>query len=194
MSMLVRAKWLLYTGNMPLEIKQHPSLTMNQWDEIGELCKKYIDYTEKRKVQPGVAPVLLRMIYVWCFTKDNDAFRKLQEKQSLLLTNDWYFERVCLCVPAKNIPMQFQIILQLKRESNSKYDAKITGVIDDRNQVQSEIYSCVIGKRVHVSDSVARQLIGKYQGVERYHIDQPVIIWFNAKGPQVALSGTKGEE
>ena len=194
MGMLVRAKWLLYTGNMPLEIKQHPGLTTNQWDEIGELCKKYIDYTEKRKVQPGVAPVLLRMIYVWCFTKDNDAFRKMQEKQSLLLTNDWYFERVCLCVPAKNKPMQFQIILQLKRESNSKYDAKITGVIDDRNQVQSEIYSCVIGKRVHVSDSVARQLIGKYQGVERYHIDQPVIIWFNAKGPQVALSGTKGEE
>lgn len=194
MSMLIRSKWLLYTGNMPLEIKQHPSLTVNQWEEIGTLCKKYIEYTEKRKVQPGVAPILLRMIYVWCFTKDNDAFRKIQEKQSLLSTNDWYFERICLCVPEKNIPMQFQISLQLRRESNSKYDAKITGIIDGKNHAQSEIYSCVIGKTVHVSDSVAQQLIGKYRGVQRYNIDQPVIIWFNAKGPQIAISGTKGGE
>lgn len=194
MSMLIRAKWLLYTGNMPLEIKQQPGLTMDQWEEIGKLCKKYIDYTEKTKVQPGVAPILLRMIYVWCFTKDNDAFRKIQEKQSLLSTNDWYFERICLCVPEKNIPMQFQISLQLRRESNNKYDAKIIGIMDGSNKAQSEIYSCVIGKTVHVSDSVAQQLLRNYQGVHKYNTDQPVIIWFNAKGPQIAISGAKGGE
>lgn len=187
--MLIRAKWLVYTGYMPLEMKQHPILSVEQWKEIGELCGKYILYADRNGEQLRTAPVLFRMIYIWCFTKDNIEFDSLRKRQNMLATNEWFFERICLCEPGTDIPRQFNINLHLKRGTDRKYIATINN--DGKKDI---LCNCTVGKKVHVSDAVAQRLMGNNLGSEKYNINQPVIIWFNAKGPQIGFCEQKGDK
>lgn len=191
--MLIRAKWLVYTGNMPLETKQCPSLRADQWKELGELCDKYIRYADRKEEQLRMTPVLLRMIYVWCFTRDETAFANLRNRQAMLSTNDWYFERICLCDLGTDVPKQFKINLQLKRGTENKYLATIVSSLEEnRTEGRDIMESNIHGKQVHVPAAIAQQLLGNEFGSEKYNVSQPVIVWFNAKGPQIGLQRQKG--
>lgn len=188
--MMIRAKWLLYTGNMPLETKQQPALTINQWNEIGELCRKYIIYADHRGEKLRDTPVFLRMMYVWCFTKDGKAFENLQNRQNMLKTNEWYFERVCLCNVGTKTPKLFKVNLQPRKGTKNKYNATIVAPVEG---VNDEIENNVKNRQVHVPDSVAQELMGKGIGDAKFNINQPVLVWFNAKGPQIGLP-EKGDQ
>lgn len=191
--MLIRAKWLVYTGNMPLETKQYPSLNADQWKEMGELCEKYIRYADRKGERLRMAPVLFRMIYVWCFTRDKTEFESLRNRQNMLSTNDWYFERICLCDPGTDVPKQFKINLQLKRGTENKYVATIVSSLEENGAEKRDIVgSNIHGKQVHVPVAIAQQLLGNVFGSEKYNVSQPIIVWFNAKGPQIGLQRQKG--
>lgn len=191
--MMIRAKWIVYTGNMPLETKQHPALTTEQWEEIGELCEKYIRYADRKGEQLRTAPVMLRMVYLWCFSKNNTAFEEVRNRQKMLRSNDWYFERICLCNPATSNPKCFLVNLQLRRGTNNKYRATVVSSIAEANGNASDVIeSNVDGKQVHVPENVAQVLMGNEFGNDKFNIEQPVVIWFNAKGPQIGLPGNKG--
>lgn len=190
MIMLIRAKWLLYTGNMPLETKQCPILTQEQWNEIGKLCKKYITYADPQKEKLRDAIVFLRMIYVWCFSKDKHEFEDLRDRQNMLKTNEWYFERICLCNVGTNTPKLFKVDLQLRKGTNNKYDAIVVASSDG---IKDEMALNIKNRQVHVPEFVAQELMGKEFGNSKFNINQPVVIWFNAKGPQIGLP-EKGEK
>ena len=182
--MMIRAKWLLYTGSMPLETKQYPILTLNQWNEIGQLCKKYITYAEQNQEKLRDAVVFLRMIYVWSFSKDRQEFEYLRERQNMLRANEWYFERVCLCNIESNVPKLFKVNLYLRKGTNHKYNAT---VVASNDGITDEISANVRNRQVHVPDFVAQELMGKEFGCAKFNINQSVVIWFNAKGPQIGL-------
>ncbi len=190
MAMLIRAKWLLYTGNMPLEISQRPVLTLNQWHEIGRACKTYITYAELKAEKLRDALVFLRTIYVWSFYRDDGEFERLQRSQSMLRANDWYFERICLCKLGSDQPKLFKVNLQLRKGSDKKYIATIVAPADG---IEDEITKNVKNRQVHVPDHMAQELIGSGSGGAKFNISQPVAIWFNAKGPQIGLP-EKGEK
>ena len=188
--MMIRAKWLLYTGNMPLETKQRPTLTLSQWNEIGQLCKKYITYADQKKEKLRDAVVFLRMIYVWSFSKDKDEFERLRDRQNMLRANEWYFERICLCNVGTNTPKLFNVNLQLRKEKQNKYNAI---VVASNDGIRDEIAVNVKNRQVHVPDFVAQELMGSEFGSIKFNIKQSVVIWFNAKGPQIGLP-EKGEK
>ncbi len=183
-TMMIRAKWLLYTGSMPLETKQYPILTLNRWNEIGQLCKKYITYAEQNQEKLRDAVVFLRMIYVWSFSKDRQEFEYLRERQNMLRANEWYFERVCLCNIESNVPKLFKVNLYLRKGTNHKYNAT---VVASNDGITDEISANVRNRQVHVPDFVAQELMGKEFGCAKFNINQSVVIWFNAKGPQIGL-------
>ena len=192
-NMMIRAKWLVYTGNMPLETKQHPALTTEQWEEIGELCERYIKYADRKGEQLRTAPVMLRMVYLWCFSKNKTAFEEIRNRQEMLKSNDWYFERICICNPATSEPKYFRVNLQLRKGTNNKYKATVvSSIAESREKVKDVIDSNVDGKQVHVPENVAQVLMGNEFGNEKFNIEQPIVIWFNAKGPQIGLPGNKG--
>lgn len=188
--MMIRAKWLLYTGNMPLETKQRPALTLSQWNEIGQLCKKYITYADQKGEKLRDAIVFLRMIYVWSFSKDKEEFERLKDRQNMLRANEWYFERICLCNVGTNTPKLFNVNLQLRKEKQNKYNATIVASNDG---IRDEIAVNVKNRQVHVPDFVAQELMGREFGSIKFNIKQSVVIWFNAKGPQIGLP-EKGEK
>ena len=188
--MMIRAKWLLYTGNMPLETKQRPTLTLSQWNEIGQLCKKYITYADLKGEKLRDAIVFLRMIYVWSFSKDKGEFERLKDRQNMLRANEWYFERICLCNVGTNTPKLFNVNLQLRKEKKNKYNAT---VVASNDGIRDEIAANVKNRQVHVPDFVAQELMGSEFGSIKFNIKQSVVIWFNAKGPQIGLP-EKGEK
>lgn len=189
-AMLIRAKWLLYTGNMPLEIKQRPILTLDQWNEIGRSCKEYITYAEQKGEKLRDAFVFLRMVYVWSFSRDRQEIEQLQKDQGMLRTNEWYFERICLCNIGSDLPKRFKVNLQLRKGSNNKY---IATVFASEDEIEDEIVKSVKNRQVHVPEFMAQELMGKEFGCAKFNIKQSVVIWFNAKGPQIGLP-EKGEK
>jgi len=92
--MLIRSKWLLYSGYFPLEENQYPGLkikemkenellptkgeeagvlkngwlgyvTKEQWREINGLCEEYIKYCNKKDILPKPFTLFLRAVYAW---------------------------------------------------------------------------------------------------------------------------------
>ncbi len=198
LQMLIRAKWLFYTGHLPMTNKQTPVLTVEQWSEIAELCEECIQYADRKNEQLDMSIVMLRMIYIWCFTRNKDEFEQLRERQGLLRGNEWYFEKVCICNPGTAEPKQFIINLEKNHNSNkNEYIATIAESIDanKRGGKRDEIESVIVGsnkKVLHVPVRVKEILLNGRKGQDLFKVDQPVVVWFNAKGPQIGLPGTKG--
>ena len=198
LQMLIRAKWLSYTGYLPMTNKQTPALTTEQWSEIAELCEDYIHYADRKAEQLDMSIVMLRMIYIWCFTRNKDEFDQLRDRQGLLRGNEWYFEKICICNPGTSEPKQFIINLIKNRSSNkNEYIATIAESVDatKRGGKRDAIESNIVGstkKPLHVPARVKEILLNGRKGQDVFKVDQPVVIWFNAKGPQIGLSGTKG--
>ena len=198
LQMLIRAKWLAYTGYLPMTNKQTPALTDEQWSEIAGLCEEYIQYADRKNEQLDMSIVMLRMIYIWCFTRNKDEFDQLRDRQGLLRGNEWYFEKICICNPGTTEPKQFIINLVKNRNSSkNEYVATIAESVDakKRGGKFDAIESIIVGsakKPLHVSARVKEILLNGRKGQDVFKVDQPVVVWFNAKGPQVGLPGAKG--
>lgn len=194
--MLIRAKWLYYTGCLPMTNKQTPALTDEQWSEIADLCEKYIQYADRNSEQLDEAIVMLRMVYSWCFTRNMDEFRQLRDRQGMLSKNEWYFEKLCICNQGSTEPKQFLINL-IKNKDKNEYRATIVESIDakKRGGRLDAVESNIVGnnkKTVHVPARIREMLLNGREGQDVYWVDQPVIIWFNTKGPQIGRILTKG--
>jgi len=198
LQMLIRAKWLCYTGFLPMTNKQTPALSDEQWSEIAELCERYIQFADRRSEQLDTSIIMLRMVYIWCFTRNIDEFYRLKKRQGMLKGNEWYFDKIAICNPGTTEPKQFIINLVKDPDSNkNEYNATIAESIDakKRGGRKDAIEASIVGnskKTVHVSARVKEILLNGHKGEDVYKLDQPVIIWFNAKGPQLGLPGTKG--
>ena len=198
LQMLIRAKWLSYTGYLPMTNKQTPALTYEQWGEIADLCEEYIQYADRKAEQLDMSIVMIRMIYIWCFTRNKDEFDQLKNRQGLLRGNEWYFEKICICNPGTTVPKQFIINLVKNRNSNkNEYIATIAESVDakKRGGKRDAIETIIVGstkKSLHVSARVKEILLNGRKGQDVFMVDQPVVIWFNAKGPQIGLPVTKG--
>ncbi len=196
--MLIKAKWLSYTGYLPMTNKQTPGLTDDQWREIDDLCQKYIRFADSRNEQLDMSIVMLRMIYTWCFTRSNDEFEQLKNRQELLRGNEWFFDRVCLCNPGVTEPKQFIVnLVQNRNSSKNEYIATIVESIDakKRGGKMDVIESNIVGrsrKTVHVPAKIKEIILNGDKGKDFYKVEQPVVIWFNAKGPQIGLISGKG--
>ncbi len=196
--MLIKAKWLVYTGYLPMTNKQTPSLTEEQWNEINDLCQKYVQFADSRDEQLDMSIVMLRMIYTWCFTRSKEDFEQLRDRQGLLRGNEWYFEKICVCNPGISEPKQF-IVNLVKNHNSSKneYIATIAESVDakKRGGKMDVIESNIVGsskKIVHVPARIKEILLNGRKGQDIFKVEQPVVIWFNAKGPQIGLPSAKG--
>lgn len=198
LQMLIRAKWLCYTGSLPMTNKQRPSLTVDQWSEISGLCEKYIQFADTRSEQLDTSIIMLRMIYIWCFTKNRDEFNQLRDRQGMLRGNEWYFEKICICNPGSEEPKKFIVNLIKNRNSDkNEYIATIAESLDSRKRggKMDAIETNIVGsskKSLHVPSRIKEILLNGRTDQDVYKVDQPVVIWFNAKGPQIGLLGIKG--
>lgn len=197
LQMLIRAKWLSYTGQFPMTSKQKPKLSIEQWREIGDLCDLYIQYSMKNNEQMDMAIVMLRMIYVWCFTNNKEEFEQLKERQHLLRGNDWYYERICLCNPINGEPKKYYVNLIKNRNSlKNEYVATIAESLDGKEKGSlDEIDKNIVGvgarKIIHVPARIREILLNGKTNQDAYRIDKAVTIWFNAKGPQLGMAEGK---
>ena len=173
--MLIRAKWLLYTSRFPLEEKQRPTLSRNQWKELSDLCEEYYGYCIRNDVRLKVAPLLINAVYKWSYGGDIrrslDLFDRLRQQWR---GKDWFVERIGLCLPGKTQMMIFHV--DIVRTAANKYRAKIC-------YVSSGVQALYGRYNIYVSDSVLEYLFDGQLPRERYNINKPVVIWFNAEGP-----------
>lgn len=197
-ALIVHQVIVFLTGYLPMTNKQTPALTTEQWSEIAKLCEEYIQYADRKAEQLDMSIVMLRMIYIWCFTRNKDEFEQLRDRQGLLRGNEWYFEKICICNPGTSEPKQFIINLIKNRSSNkNEYIATIADSVDamKRGGKRDAIESIIVGstqKPLHVPARIKEILLNGRKGQDVFKLDQPVVVWFNAKGPQIGLPGTKG--
>lgn len=187
--MLIRAKWLIYTGNMLLEEKQTPILTRSQWSELNELCGYYIIYCAKNNVPVKPSVNIIKGIYLWTYTNNIAEAKQVFSSARLNMGNEWFFERIGLCIEGTNRLRQFNI--DIKRNSHGKYEATIKRELAVNGKVGD---SNIIGRYgIYVSDWVLSNLFDGQQPRERYDIPKPVVIWFNSQGALLGLAGSEKE-
>lgn len=177
--MLIRAKWLLYTGRFPLEEKQRPSLSPSHWKELSVLCDEYHRYSIRNNVQPKVAPLMINAVYEWVFggdiRKSLSLFESLRQQWR---GKNWFVERIGLCLPETTQMMTFHV--DILRTASHKYRATICKVSSGTQKLLNRY-------NIYVSTAVLDYLFDNQPPRERYHINKPVVIWFNAEGPVLGL-------
>ena len=188
MDMLIKSKWLCYTRHMPLEEKQLPELTYEQWQELDRLCAKDIDFSNGKQVNPLPAALFIRAIYLWVYGNNvreaKDLFRRTD---SLLRPGRWFIERIGLCRTGTNEQREFYV--DIVRAQSEKYTARI------RKEKGEDPYSTLIGiDGIHLPKTVITYLLDSPEIQERRGITKPVVIWFNAAGPTLGIPKIKGGE
>lgn len=178
--MLIRAKWLLYTGRFPLEEKQRPSLSPGQWKELSDLCEKYHSYSMRNKVQPKVAPLMINAIYEWVFGGDiSESLCLFESLRQQWRGKNWFVERIGLCRPGTAEMMTFHV--GVVRTASHKYRAQICKVLSKEElKIQNR-------RNIYISPTVLDYLFDNKPPRELYSINKPVVIWFNAEGPVLGL-------
>lgn len=121
--MLIRAKWLLYTGCLPLEEKQQPALTTDQWREIYTLCCDYSRCCVHSDLPVQNLESLLQAVYLWSFTSDVGRARDIFSQLRQQMGSNWYVERIGLCVPGQKKLRTFYV--DVERIASGNYSAKI---------------------------------------------------------------------
>jgi len=187
--MLIRAKWLLYTGRMPLEEKQQPALTKNQWKEIYQLCSDYTRYCALNDLPTQNLESLFQAVYLWSFTSDVGQARTIFSQLRQQMGSNWFVERIGLCVPGQNKLRTFYV--DVERISSGNYNAKIS------QEITSEKTSAMIDLRgrfgIHISDYMFSYLFDGQPPHNRYNICKPVVLWFTAKGPILGIAPCEKE-
>lgn len=181
--MLIRAKWLLYTGNILLEEHQQPVLTREQWSELDELCNRYILFCAGTQMSIQPAGLLIRSVYLWSFTNNIGESRSLFSRLRQVMGNVWLIERIGLCVAGSAKLRQFNV--DVRRSANGRYEATICKEITTGSTPGS--VSLVGRFGIHISDWMLSYLFDGQEPRERYGIQKPVVLWFNASGPSLGV-------
>lgn len=178
LEMLIRAKWLIYTGRMPLEEKQHPNISVDQWEELYDLCNMYEQFCAVKEINVRPYALLFQAIYLWSYTPNvidaNSIFSNLRQK----IGYNWFIERIGLCTPQTKRMRRFHV--NVRRTPGGKYVAEICHEI---NTVEArEPFSLQGRGNIHISERMLDYLFDGQMPCVRYNILKPVVIWFNAAG------------
>lgn len=185
--MLIRAKWLLYTGCMPLEEKQHPALTIDQWREIYNLCNSYSRYCANDSLHAQHLESLIQAVYLWSFTSDVAQARTIFAQLRQQLSSSWFVERIGLCVPGQKRLRTFYV--DVERIASGNYSAKISREITPGNDKVMDLRGRY---GIHISPAMQRYLFDGQAPHNQYGIRKPVTLWFTANGPSLGLGKEEG--
>lgn len=180
--MLLRAKWLLYTGYMPLEEKQCPKLTQEQWREIYSLCDTFTKYDINEAGIPARVETLLQAVYLWAFTSEVQKARQLFSSLRQQTNTGWFVERIGLCAVGTAELRTFYVDVQ--RTASGRYEAKIA----QENTHGTKLDMDLRGRYgIHISERMLSYLFDGQAPCSRYNIQKPVVIWFTSNGPSLGL-------
>lgn len=186
--MLIRAKWLVYTGSLLLEEKQRPNLTQEKWIELNNLCVQF-----QSLKQSGIIPsavLMLQGIYQWVYGNPNQA-RMIFSQLRHQMGSDWFIERIGLCRPAsgqKGVLRLFYV--DVMRNQASNYTAKLREEQTTSHNIQ---LPSVIGRYgIHISDHMLDYLFDSQGAQNMYGLQKPVTVWFNGNGPTLGLPEVAG--
>jgi len=180
--MMIKAKWLIYTGNLPLEEKQRTLPTQAQWMEIADLCEIYVDYTmgSGQRMPQHPAVLFLRAACSWLYGNDPKLVRQQFHDAEQALGTSWFYDRITLCHIGKETPRQFYV--SVKRQQGNKYFARIEKELDPNEQDCS-----LVGKAgIYILEGEYNWLFDGGLPTESSMLTKPVCIRLNGKGPQIA--------
>ena len=183
--MLIKAKWLSYTGHLPLEEKQTPNLSLEQWQELYQLCEECIGYTkEEYPIKPTV--YFIDAMYRWIFTPGvGDALSMFSNARQEMRRVGcvWFIERVGLCKPGTGELTEFNVDIQ--KNSSGNFEARLCKeFVDDKVDTIMEL----VGRRgIHVSDKMLKYLFDGQPPKESYNIQKKVSIWFTGQGASLGM-------
>lgn len=183
--MLIKAKWLAYTGHLPLEEKQTPNLNLEQWQELYQLCEECIGYTkEEYPIKPTV--YFIDAMYRWIFTPGvGDALSMFSNARQEMRRAGcvWFIERVGLCKPGTSELTEFNVDIQ--KNSSGNFEARLCKEFaDDKADTIVEL----VGRRgIHVSDKMLKYLFDGQPPKESYNIQKKVSIWFTGQGASLGM-------
>lgn len=179
--MLLRCKWLLWTGNLLLEEKQKPCLTKTQWDELYELCNCHNSAEKIPEYRSAV--LLLQGIYLWTYGNPGDAktiFSNLRKMDNY----SWFVERIGLCVSGESRLRQFTVDILHNRMNNPVATLKT-----ELPTTRSNCNPNVCGRfGIHVSDYILSRVNPDNKSCNLYNLQVPMVIWFNFSGPSLGLA------
>lgn len=180
--MLIRAKWLLYTGRMPLEEKQQPALSADQWKELIDLCGTYNIYRTNDGFPAQNLELLLQAVYLWSFTSDVGRARTIFSQLRQQIGSSWYVERIGLCVPGQKTLRSFYV--DVERNSSGNYAARIAQEITGKNDKVMDLRGRY---GIHISQAMQNYLFDGQMPRSLFCIRKPVTIWFTASGPSLGF-------
>ena len=178
--MLIRAKWLLYTGHMPLEEKQQPTLSADQWKEIFDLCRSYSIYCTNNNLRAQNLELLLQAVYLWSFTSDVGQAKTIFSQLRQQMGSSWYVERIGLCVPGQKTLRTFYV--DVERNVGGNYTARIAQEITRGSSTVMDLRGRY---GIHISTAMQNYLFDGQTAHSQYCIRKPVTIWFTANGPSL---------
>lgn len=188
----LKCKWFYMTeGNFLLQPKQTPALTREQWDEIYDICDKYLkcaDEENSEYTQP--AALLLYAFYNWRFKKSVDFTKDIKEKLDK-------------CANALGSEATF-VRLGVSNEKGElcKFKVKIEGdqgkwyAFIDKNYPRCDNNTLADNRKwIYVSDETLQKICNS-RVFRRMLEDKtpPVNIWFNGKNPQISICESKGDD
>lgn len=190
MQMLIKSKWIEYTGRMPLENKQWPALAIQQWHEMGELCELCIEYAIEKNEHISRFVYLIRAVYTWCFSdcRGNSALTKATnafclEQLRLEKTSSWFFKKISITNNDTKTQQLYRISISRDVHTNHLF-ATILEAVDGNLAIDK--YVIMNGKKIRLDIRYDGRLLSylnlssDVQNVAQ--IKKPVVIWFNAIG------------
>lgn len=182
----LKAKWICYTDNLLLELKQKPMLTREQWREIKNICDDYIScfqYNSDPEIKPAV--LMLYGMYNWCFADKFDYKVEVLDIfnycSSSLRNQESIYTRFYFCND-KGKPYRFRASIDLEpgqttaslSHTDREYDNSILPAARHSLYVSERITNRLFPDRKH------RRLAGD---------ECPVVhVCFNGKGAQIELA------
>lgn len=175
MLMYMKAKWLLYTGDLMMEKEQMVCLNNDQWQEMRKIISSIESPQDKTEIPKSSAVSFIKNIYLYAFTNEGTDFPRGFDERS--------FRTICLCDFESKKPLTVELKDIGFDERGMKLSANIKNVYANGAEVPN---IPLIGRKVFVPDSALpyRDVRnGKKSSGARYEI------WFNLGGALVRKSG-----
>lgn len=190
-AMLLRARWVLKTGNPMLTEKQRVALTREDWDHIYRDCCQY-DSLAKGDPQDAFAPAYFLIgVYQWIYgdsQKSKEYFEKAKrytEPGSKARNVD----RLILCAEGTTRPREFHV--NVRRSSGKNCTASFLEELKPL-QNNSDKVLCRYGMPV-LNDAMEYLFHRELQREEQCSSLKPVIVGFNLIGAQIEDPKNGGE-
>lgn len=186
----LKAKWLLYTGNLLLEEKQRPRLSKEKWQEIKEICDAYLSCFDNPYDTPLIKPAVLLLFaaYNWMFCSSIDYRNYIQlpfERCSKLMHSESIVARIGMCdETGKLYTFAADIVVEGRTTATVRKELR-----KDNSVLPSD------RRELYISELTCSQIFKGHSPRRLTANEQPAVhIWFNGKGAQISLASEAGKE